>query len=213
MRNVLGGVKRLWKKEERRKIEYEAKSVREILKGMKDISELIVDLSYSAILFRNEELAEEVRYLEARMDTLNYEIRMQAMLAARGAEDAEKLAGILQVAEAAETISNAAGDIVDILRIDLEHPLIPSLLSESDEIIIRMKIENAPKIYGRKISELRIRSETGSKILAIRRGNGWIFGPIKRETLEEGDVVLVRGTEEGIDKLRELFTGKREDIR
>jgi len=100
MRNVLGGVKRLWKGEERRKIEYEAKSVREILKGMKDISELIVDLSYSAILFWNEELAEEVRYLEARMDTLNYEIRMQAMLAARGADDAEKLAGILQVAEA-----------------------------------------------------------------------------------------------------------------
>jgi uncharacterized protein with PhoU and TrkA domain len=212
MRNVLGGVKRLWKREERRKIEYEAKSVREILKGMKDISELIVDLSYSAILFRNEELAEEVRYLEARMDTLNYEIRMQAMLAARGAEDAEKLAGILQVAEAAETISNAAGDIVDILKLNLEHPLIPSLLSESDEIIVRIRIENAPKVYGRRISDLHIRSETGSKIIAIRRGNGWIFGTVKKETLEEGDVVLVRGTEEGIDKVRELLTGLREEI-
>jgi uncharacterized protein with PhoU and TrkA domain len=193
---------RIWRKEERRRVEYEARNVREILKEMKDISELIVDLSYSAILFNNEDLVEEVKYLEARMDTLNYGIRMQAMLAARDAEDAEKLAGILQVAEAAETISNAAADITDVTRLKLEHPLIPSLFRESGEIIVRMKV--GPYAYGKSVSVLRMRSKTGCKVIAIRRGDSWIFAP-KNELFAEGDVALVRGTEEGIEKLKRLL--------
>ncbi len=195
---------RIWRREERRKVEYEARNVREILKEMKDISELITDLSYSAILFNNEDLAEEVRYLEARMDTLNYEIRMQAMLAARDAEDAEKLAGILQVAEAAETISNAAADITEITKLKLEHPLIPSLFKQSDELLVRIGIE--PYAYGKSASELRIRSKTGCKVIAIRRGISWIFAP-KNEPFIEGDVALVKGTEEGIEKFRVLLRG------
>lgn len=196
------GRKRIWRREERRKVEYEARNVREILKEMKDISELIVDLSYSAILFNNEDLVEEVKYLEARMDTLNYGIRMQAMLAARDAEDAAKLAGILQVAEAAETISNAAADITDITKLKLEHPLIPSLFRESDEIIVRAGV--GQKAYGRSAYDLRIRSRTGCKVIAIRRDNSWIFAP-KNEPFAEGDIALVKGTEEGIEKLREVF--------
>jgi uncharacterized protein with PhoU and TrkA domain len=196
------GRKRIWRREERRKVEYEARNVREILKEMKDISELIVDLSYSAILFNNEDLVEEVKYLEARMDTLNYGIRMQAMLAARDAEDAAKLAGILQVAEAAETISNAAADITDITKLKLEHPLIPSLFRESDEIIVRARV--GQKAYGRSAYDLHIRSRTGCKVIAIRRENSWIFAP-KNEPFAEGDIALVKGTEEGIEKLREVF--------
>jgi len=60
---------------------------------LKDISELIIDLAYSAVLFDNDEIAEEVKYLEVRMDKLNYDIRMISMMAARTKEDAEQLAG------------------------------------------------------------------------------------------------------------------------
>jgi len=74
---------------------------------MKDISELIIDLAYSAVLFDSDEIAGEVKYLDVRMDKLNYDIRMMAMMAARTKEDAEQLAGILQVAEAAESISKS----------------------------------------------------------------------------------------------------------
>ncbi|HDM67091.1 MAG TPA: potassium transporter TrkA, partial [Thermoplasmatales archaeon] len=96
-----------WKREEFSEIEYEPTSVKELLTEMKNISELIIDLAYSAVLFHNEEIAEEVKYLDVRMDKLNYEIRMMALMATRTKEDAEQLAGILQVAEAAESISNA----------------------------------------------------------------------------------------------------------
>ena len=53
--------KEKWKKEEFSELEYEPTPVKELLTEMKDISELIIDLAYSAVLFDNEEIAEEVK--------------------------------------------------------------------------------------------------------------------------------------------------------
>ncbi len=199
-----------WKKAEFEEIEYEPATVKELLAEMKSISQLIVDLAYSAILFHNREIAEEVRYLEVRMDKLNYQIRMMAMMAARTAEDAEKLAGILQVAEAAETISNAAGDIVKLLSLKLKHPILPKLIRESDEIIKKIKVDGSSKSVNKKIGELHIASETGVRILAIRRKNRWIYGPSPDVTLKEDDVLICIGTEEGMKELSKFLKGETE---
>ena len=199
-----------WKKAEFEEIEYEPTSIRELLKEMKNISELIVDLAYSAILFNNKEIAEEVRYLEVRMDKLNYEIRIMAMMAARSAEDAEKMAGILQIAQAADTISNAAADMVKLLAYKLDHPILPHLIKESDEVIRRIRVEENSKAVGKNISELRISSETGVRILAIRRRDRWIYGPKGRVRLKEGDLLICMGPEEGIKHLRKLLKGEIE---
>ena len=42
------------------KIEYRPASVRELLTEMKDLSEIMIDLAYSAALFNSPELAQEV---------------------------------------------------------------------------------------------------------------------------------------------------------
>ncbi|MCD6512940.1 MAG: potassium transporter TrkA [Thermoplasmata archaeon] len=199
-----------WKKAEFEEIEYEPSTVKELLAEMKSISQLIVDLAYSAILFHNKEIAEEVRYLEVRMDKLNYQIRMMAMMAARTPEDAEMLSGILQIAEAAETISNAAGDIVKLLSLKLKHPILPKLIKESDEIIRKMKVEASSNAVNKRIGELRIASETGVRILAIRRKNRWIYGPSPDITLKEGDVLICIGTEEGMEELGKFLKGETE---
>ena len=196
-----------WKKAEFEEIEYEPMNIKELLGEMKSISELIVDLAYSAILFHNKEIAEEVRYLEVRMDTLNYHIRMIAMLAARTPEEAEKMAGILQIAEAAETISNAAGDIVKILSLKLTRPILPRLIREPDEMIKRLMIDEKSNAKNKKIKDIHITSETGVKILAIRRKNKWIYGPRGDVILKAGDVVICIGTEEGLNHLNKLFKG------
>jgi uncharacterized protein with PhoU and TrkA domain len=65
-----------------RKTEYRAVPVRETLIQMKDISELMLDLSYSAALFDNKELAEEVMELETKIDDLVYQLNMNLMIAA-----------------------------------------------------------------------------------------------------------------------------------
>ena len=199
-----------WKKAEFEEIEYEPTTIKEILGEMKSISELIVDLAYSAILFHNKEMAEEVKYLEVRMDKLNYQIRMIAMMAARTPEDAEKMAAILQIAEAAETISNAAGDIVKILSLKLEHPILPHLIRESDEVIKKMTVYGESNAVNKKIKDLHIASETGVRILAIRRKDRWIYGPSGEVTLKGGDVLICIGTEEGLNHLNQLLKGEIE---
>jgi len=147
-KSIFGKLQRTpaWKKEEFTEIEYEPTTVKELLTEMKDISELIIDLAYSAILLDSSEIAQEVKYLEVRMDKLNYDIRMISMMATRTKEDAEQLAGILQIAEAAESISNAAGDISNLLMLkDKTKPILPKLLSKAEEKIFRMKVEKKSK--------------------------------------------------------------------
>lgn len=198
-----------WKKEELEEIEYEPTTVKEILTEMKDISGLILDLAYSALVLGNLEIADEVRYLEARMDTLNHRIRLQTMVAARTIDDAEDLVGILQVASSAETISNAAGDIAGILeRIPDIRDYTVTLFKETDERILTLCIpENSP-MGGRMIGDFDIEMETGLRIVAIRRGARWIYGPEDDQILLSRDTLILRGVDEGLPRLQQLAEGK-----
>jgi len=197
-KSIFGKLQRTpkWKKEEFTEIEYKPTTVKELLTEMKDISELIIDLAYSAILLDNIEIAEEVKYLEVRMDKLNYDIRMISMMAARTKEDAEQLAGILQIAEAAESISNAAGDIANLLTLkEKTKPILPKLLCKAEEKIFRMKVVEKSKACNQKIRDLRIESETGIRIIAIRRGECWIYNPQSDTTILADDWLITRGTD------------------
>jgi uncharacterized protein with PhoU and TrkA domain len=177
---------------------------------MKDISELIIDLAYSAVLFDNEEIAEEVKFLDVRMDKLNYDIRMMAMMAARTKEDAEQLAGILQVAEAAESISNTAGDIVKLLSREKTSPILPKILKQADEQIFRIRISSSSRACDKTIGDLKVESETGMRIIAIRRGECWIYNPQSDTVLKIDDWLITRGTDEGYKDLSNFLHGKME---
>lgn len=208
-KNILGRLQRtpLWKKEEFSEIEYEPTTVKDLMTEMKNISELIIDLAYSAVLFDNDEIAEEVKYLEVRMDKLNYDIRIMAMMAARTKEDAEQLAGILQVAQAAEKISNTAGDIVLLLK-DKNRPILSRILNRADEKIFRIKISSNSEACKRKIGELKIESETGMRIIAIRRNDFWIYNPQSNAILKANDWLIARGSDEGYTDLDKFLKGK-----
>ena len=195
-----------WKKEEFTEIEYEPTSVKDLLTEMKDISELVIDLAYSSVLFNNSEMAEEVKFLEVRMDKLNYDIRIMAMMAARTKEDAEQLAGILQVAEAAESISNAAGDIVLMLK-DKTRPILPKILKRADEQLFRIKVSSSSKACNQKIGDLKVESETGMRIIAIRRGDFWIYNPQSDTSIQADDWLITRGNDEGYDDLNRFLKG------
>jgi len=213
-RSVFGILQRTpkekWKKEEFSEIEYEPTSVKELLTEMKDISELVIDLAYSAVMFDNEDIAEEVKYLDVRMDKLNYDIRMTAMMAARTKEDAEQLAGILQVAEAAETISNTADDIVKLLTREKTGPILPKILKKADEQLFRVNVSKESNACNKKIGNLKIESETGMRIIAIRRGDLWIYNPNSETEIKSEDWLITRGTDDGYKELREFLHGKLE---
>ena len=208
-RRIFGRLQRTpkWKKEEFSELEYEPTPVKELLTEMKDISELIIDLAYSAVLFDSDEMAEEVKYLDVRMDKLNYDIRMMAMMAARTKEDAEQLAGILQVAEAAESISNAAADIVLMLQ-DKTRPIIPRILKKADEKLFRIEVSKNSKACNQKLGNLKVESETGMRIIAIRREDCWIYNPQSDTSIKADDWLITRGTDEGYEDLNKFLKGK-----
>lgn len=185
-------------------VEYEPHTVKELLTEMKDLSELIVDLAYSAVLFGSEDIAQEVRHLESRMDALNYRIRITAMMAARTVEDAEGLSGILQVASAAENISNAAGDIVNLLDVAGSKPFLPRLLAKADEKLKQLTLPESTPLGGRTLADINMETETGMRVIAIRRGSRWIYEVDGDTRVRGGDSLLVRGTDEGFDAVRAL---------
>jgi uncharacterized protein with PhoU and TrkA domain len=210
-KSVFGKLQRTpkWKKEEFTEIEYQPTTVKELLTEMKDISELIIDLAYTAILLNSSDIAEEVKYLEVRMDKLNYDIRMISMMAARTKDDAEQLAGILQIAEAAESISNAAGDISNLLILkDNKKPILPKLLSKAEEKIFRMKVIEKSKACNQLIKDLKIESETGIRIIAIRRGDYWIYNPQSDTTIKANDWLIIRGTDVDYVEFEKFLKGE-----
>ena len=102
------------------RVEYEPKSVREILIEMKNSSELMLDLAYYSVLYNDEPIAQEVNNLENDIDRLNYLLLMNAAMAVRDKDDAEQMAGIMRTAAAANKISDAAADIAKLVFLDLK---------------------------------------------------------------------------------------------
>ena len=190
------------------KIEYKPMPVRDLLVEMKDISELMIDLAYSAALFNSSELAEEVLELEKRVDTLAYILEMNAMLAARDAEDAEALVGVYAVAAATDKISDAAADIAGmVLRQISVHPIICEAFQRVEERLARAEVNPNSILVGQKLGKLELAAKIGVDIIAIRRRGEWIINPKEDETISKGDVLIARGAPLGIEELKGLVGG------
>jgi len=191
----------------------ERKTLKEILVEMKDVSEAIIDLAYSSVLMNSVELAEIVIELEERMDILRYEIEIKAMMAARNRNDAEDLAGILHVASAAENISDAAKEIVDVvIRGEGDHPLLVSMITEADETLTKVEINKGSILSDTSLGDLRLATRIGAYIVAVRRKGKWLHKPKKTFTLKQGDILLATGSKDAADTLKKLARGEIKSI-
>ncbi len=195
------------------KIEYKPISVREALTEMKDLSEVMIDLAYSAALFHSRELAEEVLELEKRVDYLAYMLDMNAMLAARDAEDAEALIGVANVAAATNKISDAAADIATIVLKEIGiHPIVREAFEKVEEQLTRAIVKRSSILINKKLVDLELAAKIGVDIIAIRRLKEWIIDPSEDEAILEGDVLIARGAPLGVDELRDLAEAKIKEI-
>ena len=194
------------------KVEYTPVSVRESLIMMKDISELMIDLAYSAALFDNRGLAEEVMELEKRMDTLVYILNMNLMLAARDKEDAESLAGVAKVGSLTNSISDAAADIAGIVLNDIGiHPIVREVFQRTEEHLARIEVAEGSIVAGKTVNELDLAAEVGADVIAIRRGKHWLINP-EKEIIVPEDVLMARGTASGLEKLERVARGELREL-
>lgn len=190
-----------------KKTEYRPAPVRETLIQMKDISELMIDLAYSSALFNNKELAEEVMALESKVDDLVYLLIMNLMLAARDRHDAETLAGVAKVGILTNAISDAAADIASLVLHEIEiHPVVREVFQRTEEHLGRYVLAENSLMNGKTVYDLELAANIGADIIAIRRGAFWDINPNK-EILMPGDVVVARGTEDGLRSLGRMARG------
>ncbi len=181
-------------------------NAKDMLVDMKDISGSMLDLAYSAVLYSNPEIAKEVFKLEEKMHSLLYKLRISTMLGARNLEDAIEFAGILQIASAAEKISNAASDIAKIATsVD-----ITGYLDREDfeEAVLNVKITPTSVLKDKTLKGLKLETEAGMRVLAIKRGSKWMYSPDKNERLLLDDLIITSGPTEGIPAFCKMATGK-----
>jgi len=185
-------------------------NLKEIFIEMKNISELMVDLAYSSVLFDSEAIADEVNALEETMGELNHQLTIRALLASRTREEAEQISEILNVASAIKDISNHAQNISEIVSRDLDiHSVILESLKHTDEKIFRVQLEEQSPLIGVSLRESQLASHIGVTVIAVRRGKRWIYNPKKRFVFCDEDILIARGTEEGHLILKEIAKGRR----
>jgi len=179
------------------------RNVKELLVEAKDVSELMIDLAYAAVFFKDDDLAGEVEELEERLDGYLRRLREISMLAARSPEDAEAMANVLHLAGAIEKIGEAASDIGRVISAKLGIPeALRRDLRHADEIVGRVRVREDAPCVGRALRDLRLPSETGMWLIAVRRGSEWEFDPQAETVLNEGDVLLFQGPEDGVNLIR-----------
>ncbi len=178
------------------------------LSSMRDMICSMVAMAYSSVLFGSRGVAEEVRELEQKFDEYNYKIPSIVLKAAKREKDTDKLNSILQFVKSMEKISDGADAIVDVVlrRVEI-HPIFAQALEEADEQILRIRVSKKSDLVGHTFGKLNLEVRTGADVFTIKRGDRYIFNPGEGTTIRAGDVLLIRGSEEGVERLERIAMG------
>ncbi len=184
----------------------------DILVQLKNSAEVGVGLAYSAILFADLGLAQEVSRVEDRCDDLYAELQRWTMHAAREIEpdDLSELRGLLQIGQSSERIADAAQEMTRVIEGDEgPHPVIAQALKEADEIVGDAIVGEGSEAEGRSLKDLTLETVTGMYVVAIERGEQWRYRPRGNRVLAAGDRLVCTGPEEGVARLREVVGDPR----
>ncbi len=178
----------------------------DVLVEMKNISEVAVGLAYSALVFRDQGLAAEVRHLEDRLDEMKDRLEVWVLRAAAETIDPSPLRGLLHVAQAAEDIGDAAQQMVWLIEQGEEvHPILNIALGEADEVVVRMPVADGSTADGATLGELQLNTDPGFHVLGVRRGGRYLYRPRGAVRLQERDEIIATGPDEGRPMLAQLL--------
>ncbi len=179
---------------------------------LKDTSEMMMDLAYSALLYNSRQIAEEVMMLEEKMDDLHTEFELLVLSSRGETEDARGLLGLIRMGVVTERIADAAAEIAEVvLRGEETHPVLRMVIEDAEETVDRVMVSESSPVLGKTLREARIPQETGMWVLVIRRGDKWMR-PKPSTVLETGDVVIASGYADGEEDFRKLVGGDGEQI-
>jgi uncharacterized protein with PhoU and TrkA domain len=172
-----------------------------MLTQLKDISEIMIDLSYSALLCGSEEIADRVLDMESTIDKLHIEFEL-ATLELGATRPAKSLLGSIRLAMAAEQIADAATAMATIVKKGMKaHPVLRLAMQEAEETIVIADIVDGSVLVGKSLGELGLEDDIGMRVIAVRRGENWTYNPKDAFVLASGDLIIAKGYVEGRKKL------------
>lgn len=176
---------------------------------LRNISEFMVDLAYTALLYNSVELSEEVERLEEYVDDLHVNYELNILSLAQFEEDAGKYLGALRVGLVAESLADAALSMVKPILNGVEpHEVLRIAINESEETILKLKVDEESEIRDKSLGELRLQETVGVRIVAIRRNGKWILNPSSDTRIQADDVLFARGAWRDLEEFRKMLGSK-----
>lgn len=175
---------------------------------LKDTSEMMIALAYSALLLNSRYLAEEVRLLEDKVDRLHTEFELLVLSSRVGSQETRGLLGLIRMGVVTERIADAAAEIAEVvLRGGEPHPVLSMVIQGAEETVETAELGEGSLLTGKTLKEAKIPEETEMWVLVVKRGDRWIR-PRPDLVLHVGDVVIASGYAEGEEDFQGLVSGK-----
>ena len=174
---------------------------------MKDLSELMVDLAYSALFLQDRAVAAQVEEMYGRIKQLEDDT---TKLLFRIKETDERRMLILELIDQIKHISNAAMSIASLVTTKQVPGIIKEALGQTDERIIVLEVSGKSSLCGKSLATSHVGTRTGALVRAIRRGNRWIFTVTEDTVIEAKDQLVAIGSEGAEKRLAEWASGKQD---
>lgn len=193
-----------------------SRNLKEILIRLRNLSQLMVDLGYAALMEDSFELAQEAIRVKAEIRELSYDLRKEALMVARfsrnSKEDIPQIANILQIGVAIKEMSDGIDDLIEIVIRNVGvHPIIKMAYIKKEMRTMRFEVEEDSRLDDKKLEDVTLDIKTGFKVVAIRRGEKWILNPHGKTSVKKGDVLIVEGRDISIRKMQEYVKGKKKE--
>ncbi|MEM4306788.1 MAG: TrkA C-terminal domain-containing protein [Candidatus Woesearchaeota archaeon] len=178
-------------------------NIRENIRVMKDLSELIVDLAYSALFLHEPKIAEEVESLYDQIKLLEKET-LKLLFRIKGSE--EERIYIIELIDEIRDIAGCARRISYLSKGKVVPSIIKEILKETDERIILQTISARSSLAGKKIGEAEVKKHTRAHIIAIKRKGRWIFKVSRETRILPGDLLVAVGSKFAEEPLKRAAT-------
>ncbi len=170
-----------------------------------DISETMIELAFAALFFTNEEVAEDVLEMEELMDGLNIAFEKDLLDLTKLIDSPRDLTGIMRIIFSCELIADAAAHIAEIIIKGFEpHRILQQAIRETSEIVVRDIISEESYFRGKTYIELQDkRYKRGFHIIALKRGDIWIYSFKSDFIFKVDDLIIGLGPKETVDQWRQ----------
>lgn len=178
---------------------------RDLFSELMDRSEIQLDLAYTALIFNDKAVADDVTDLHKKIEYLYVEFEELILKLAKQVESPEKLWSLLRTGDSVKEIVDAAQSVAEtVLRGFPAHPVLHSIFDSSKEAVSKIAVQEHSQLDETTLEDIKLQDMTGMRVICIKRGDDWIYGPTGDTIVKGGDILVVKGPRNAEQALRNL---------